>query len=395
MARHYCLGDPLSLCPYDGYRRAKQERGNADEIASRPRRVLAAFAAVCIAAAVGTSAASAQQPYYKGKRLTVLINFAAGGPADIESRVFAKHLVKHIDGAPNLVIQNMDGAGGLIGAQYLGEVAAKDGTVIGALTGTAWIYASDPGRWRTDFRKYEFVARSPSTTIHFVRTDVPPGIKTPEDLIKAQGLIGGGLSADTSKDLRMRLGLDMLGVPYQYVTGYRSSPPARLALQRGEIHMFAESPPSYRSVVVPQLVTTGVAIPVWYDEIVDPPVPSAQLEGLTIPSFPQLYKKLKGGAMPSGEYWEAYRALYEMNNALLRLVALPPGAPREAIDALRRAVERLAHDKEFAAESKKTLEYVPEYETASDLTQQVAKVMVVSPQMRDYINAYTRNVPKK
>jgi tripartite-type tricarboxylate transporter receptor subunit TctC len=84
-----------------------------------------------------------------------------------------------------------------------------------------------------------------------------------------------------------------------------------------------------------------------------------------------------------------------MNNALLRLVALPPGAPREAIDALRRAVERLAHDKEFAAESKKMLEYVPEYETAPDLTEQVAKVMVVAPQMRDYINAYTRNVPKK
>ena len=57
--------------------------------------------------------------------------------------------------------------------------------------------------------------------------------------------------------------------------------------------------------------------------------------------------------MPSGEYWEAYRTLYEMNNALLRLVALPPGAPRAAVEALTQAVERLAHDKEFAAESMK------------------------------------------
>jgi tripartite-type tricarboxylate transporter receptor subunit TctC len=360
----------------------------------KPRRVHTTLAAACVAVSLGATTAAAQQPYYKGKRLTVLINFAAGGPADIESRIFAKHLVKHIDGAPNLVIQNMDGAGGLIGAQYLGEVAAKDGTVLGALTGAAWIYAGDPARWRVDFRKYEFIARSPSTTIHFVRTDVAPGIKRPEDIVKAQGLIGGGLSADTSKDLRMRLGLDMLGVPYQYVTGYRSSPPARLALQRGEIHMFAESPPSYRSVVVPQLITTGIAIPVWYDEVSDPPVPTGQLEGLTIPSFPQLYKKVKG-TLPSGEYWDAYRTLYEMNNALLRLVALPPGAPREAIDALRRAVTRLAHDPEFAAESKKTVEYVPEYETAPDLSEQVAKVMVVAPQMRDTINAYMRNVPKK
>src|SRR5262245_14261379 len=357
-------------------------------------RVQAVAAAALAFAAVMAADVSAQEPFYKGKRLTVLVNFAAGGPADIESRIFAKHLVKHIDGQPNLVVQNMDGAGGLVGAQWLGEVAPKDGSVLGALTGTAWIYASDPDRWRVDFRSYEFVARQASTTIHFVRTDVPPGIRTPEDIVKAQGLIGGGLSADTSKDLRMRLGLDMLGVPHQYVTGYRSSPPARLALQRGEIHMFAESPPSYRSVVVPQLIASGIAIPVWYDEIADPPAPSRQLEGLTIPSFPQPYKKIKG-AMPSGQYWDAYRTLYEMNNSLLRLVALPPGAPREAIDALRRAVERLAHDKEFAAEAMKVVEYVPEYETAPDLTEQVSKVMVVAPQMRDYINTYTRNVPKK
>ncbi len=84
-----------------------------------------------------------------------------------------------------------------------------------------------------------------------------------------------------------------------------------------------------------------------------------------------------------------------MNNNLLRLVALPPGAPREAVEALRRAVTRLAHDKEFAAESRKVVEYVPEYETAPELSEQVRQVMVVSPQMRDYINAYTRNVPKK
>ena len=359
---------------------------------ARSLRAQAALAALGAALTIG--AAAAQEPYYKGKRLTVLINFAAGGPADIESRIFARHLVKHIDGAPNLVIQNMDGAGGLIGAQYLGEIGAKDGTLLGALTGVAWIYASDPGRWRVDFRNYQFIAWHPSTTIHFVRTDVKPGIKTPEDIVKAQGLIGGGLSADTSKDLRMRLGLDMLGVPHQYVTGYRSSPPARLALQRGEIHMFAESPPSYRSVVVPQLITPGIAIPVWYDEIVDPAPPSRQLEGLTIPSFPQLYKKIKGKA-PSGEYWDAYKTLYDMNNALLRLVALPPGAPPAAAAALSKAVERLAHDKEFAADAMKVVEYIPEYETAPDMSEQVRKVMVVSPEMRKYINDYTRNVPKK
>src|SRR5947209_20558060 len=105
--------------------------------------LFAAISAVLVVNDVG-----AQEPFYKGKRLTLLINFAAGGPTDIEGRIFAKYLGRHVDGQPNIIVQNMDGAGGLIGAQYLGEIAPKDGTVLGYLTGTAWIYASDPDRWR-------------------------------------------------------------------------------------------------------------------------------------------------------------------------------------------------------------------------------------------------------
>ena len=86
-------------------------------------RVQSVVLGASIAFAATASDVRAQAPFYKGKRLTVLINFAAGGPADIEGRIFAKYLVKHIDGAPSLVVQNMDGAGGLIGAQYLGEIA--------------------------------------------------------------------------------------------------------------------------------------------------------------------------------------------------------------------------------------------------------------------------------
>src|SRR3954465_744554 len=163
------------------------------------RRLRAALLALC-AVALGGQPASAQEPFYKGKRLTVLINFAAGGPTDIEGRLFAKYLARHIDGTPNVIVQNMDGAGGVGGASYVGEVAPKDGTVMGYLSGTSWIYVSEPERWRVDFKSYEFVAYQPGTTVHFVRTDVQPGLKEPADIVKAQGLIAGGLSADTSKD---------------------------------------------------------------------------------------------------------------------------------------------------------------------------------------------------
>ena len=113
--------------------------------------------------------------------------------------MFAKHLTRHIDGAPNIVIQNMDGAGGIVGAKYMGEVAPRDGSIAGYFTGTAFMYALDPERFRVDFKTYQFVATQAGTTVHFVRTDVAPGMKEATDIANAKGLIVGGLSVDTPK----------------------------------------------------------------------------------------------------------------------------------------------------------------------------------------------------
>ena len=136
---------------------------------------------------------------------------------------------------------------------------------MGHLTGMAWRWANDAERFRVDFKTYEFIGYQRSTTVYYVRTDVPPGIKVPTDIVKAQGLVSGGLGPDNAKDLLIRLGLELLGVPHKHVTSYRSSATARLALQQGEINFYSESPPSYRSVVHPGIVKEGLAIPVWHD----------------------------------------------------------------------------------------------------------------------------------
>src|SRR5947209_14504148 len=164
------------------------------------RGLLLGFGALCAVVAGGSSAA-ADNPCVRGNRLTVLISCAAGGPTDIEGRLFGKHLADHIETRPSVIVQNMDGAGGMIGAGYLGEVAPKDGTMVGYFTGTAWRYANDPERFRVDFRSYDFLAYQPGTTVYYARTDVPPGLKDATDIVKAQGLIAGGLGAENAKDL--------------------------------------------------------------------------------------------------------------------------------------------------------------------------------------------------
>src|SRR5262245_45584713 len=349
----------------------------------------------CVAIVAVAPSQAQTDPFYKGKRLNLLINFAAGGPADIEGRLFAKHLGKHIDGQPSVIVLNKEGAGGLVGTNFLGELGPRDGTMAGYLTAAAWTYVIEPSAYRVPFDQYEFIAYQPVNVVYYMRADTPPGMKDAAGLMRATGLVAGGLAADSSKDLLIRLSLDMLGVPFKYVTGFRSSAPARLALQRGEINFFSESSPSYFGVVEPNLVKTSQAIPVWYDPIHDGRtfVPFKQMDDQSVAAFPEFYRKVKG-AMPSGRLWDAYRANLAIDSAMLRTVVLPPGVPPAAIDALRKAVERLNGDKEFAEEALRAIQFVPHYMAGADLNARVRRNLVVSPEVRTFVIDFIKSPPK-
>jgi tripartite-type tricarboxylate transporter receptor subunit TctC len=77
----------------------------------------------CFLIFLAAAAQAAEKPFYQGKKLVFLINFSAGGPTDIEGRIVARHLARHIPGNPLIVVQNMSGAGGVTGINYLGEKA--------------------------------------------------------------------------------------------------------------------------------------------------------------------------------------------------------------------------------------------------------------------------------
>jgi tripartite-type tricarboxylate transporter receptor subunit TctC len=342
------------------------------------------------------SPAGAQEPFYKGKRLTVLINFDAGSATDIEGRVFARHFAKHIEGQPQIIVQNIAGGGGTNGTHYLGEVAPKDGTVMGYITASAWNYASQPQTFRTDFKSYEFIGFQGGTAVYYVRTDVPPGIKQPADLVKAQKLVSGGVAATTGRDLSIRLTLDILGVPFRHVTGYRSGERARLALQRSEIHLYADTTPGYRGAVEPTLVKDGTVIPLYFDPKWNGKTfgKSNQVEGLTIEPYQEFYRRVKG-KMPSGEKWDTYLALITLNGTMQRLFALPPGAPPAAVNALRQALLRLENDKDYAADAIKTMGYVPEYDAGSDTNDTVRSALTVRPEIRTFVADYIKQLGKQ
>lgn len=353
-----------------------------------------ALTGACTACAVFAvvPASAADDPFYKGKRLNLMINFAPGGPTDIEGRLLAKHLVKHIDGHPGILVQNKDGAGGLVGTNYIGEIAPRDGTMLAYLTSPAWRSVVDPEVYRVDFKTFEFIALQPSNAVYYVRADLPPGMKRDTDLMQAQGLVAAGLAADTSKDLLLRLTLDMLGLPYRYVTGYRNSNAARLAVQRGEASMHSESLPGYFGMVEPNLVRNGEVIPTWYDPSYDGKAFSAPkvMAGASILPFPEFYRKAKGGA-PSGILWDVYRANLAVDQSMLRAVVMPPGSPPAAVEALRAAMARLNEDPDYAEEAIRTMQFAPRYETGADLDTRVRSALVVAPAIKSFVADYLKS----
>lgn len=353
-----------------------------------PMRAVRTAAAAILVLAVPAAGAVAQD-FYAGKRLTILINYAAGGPADVEGRVVARHIGKHIDGQPGIVVQNMDGAGGLMGTNYVGEIAPRDGTVLGLLTGVAWPYASETKPRRVDFKTYEFVAYQPGTTVYFMRADVRPGIRQATDLARAEGVVSGGLSAESSKDLLLRLSLDMLGLKYKYVTGYRGSAAARLALQNGEINYYSESPPSYRALVEPSLVAKGVAVGLFYDPGWDGQsyTRPLQVDGLDLPAYHELFERMTGKP-PSGHLWEVYKTIVSLTHAMQRIACFPPGTPKAASDAISAAFARLEKDPAFAEEGRRTFGFVPAFRTGPDTNDKIRNALTVAPEMKAFIAKY-------
>lgn len=351
---------------------------------------------IAVLCAVGWAAPSfAAADFYAGKRLTVLINFAPGGPTDIEGRLFARHVARHLEGKPAIIVQNMAGAGGGVGTNYLGEVAPRDGTVVGYLTGAAWRYVNVREQSRADFLTYRAVAYQPGTTVYYFRSDTVQSYKEPADFLKAKNLVIGGLSAESSKDMLLRLTLDMLGVKYKYVTGYKSNSDARLAFQRGEISMFSESPPGYRSVVEPGMIATGEAFPLFYDpgwngaRFSEP----AQIKGLSLPAFQDFFKKATG-AEPSGKLWDMYLHILAVNGAMQRMVVYPPGTPDAAMHAMREAIRKLETDKLYAEEAMKLVGFVPDYEASESVEADVRKALSIPEADKEWLQSYIKNAPK-
>ena len=326
--------------------------------------------------------------FYQGKTLNFIINFAAGGPTDIESRIFAKHLPRHIPGSPTVLIQNMGGGGGLTAVNYIGEVAKADGYTAAYFTGSLFQHQIKDSALRVDLGKFGFVTGVHGVTVSYIRADVPPGMKKPADFVKAQRFRAAGLGVSSSKDVRFRLSFDLLGLKYDYVTGYNNSSDARLAVQRNEAQYHDETLPAYRTQVEPNMVKTGMVVPLYYTDLV---APSGEI--LVSRDVPELlpfsyYYKEQFGKPPAGIKYEALKAANMSSTNMTRMVLMPPKAPPETVAILRKAFDALSRDQDFLQDAIGAMRFQPRFEVGEAGEKLFRQASAVSAEVVNFLRKY-------
>jgi hypothetical protein len=198
------------------------------------KNLLVALAAAALLTLPAASAADEASNFYRGKTITVVVGFGAGGGYDIYARLLAHHLGNHIAGAPNVVAQNMEGAGSVRAANYVYSVAPKDGTVIAAVNQNMPMYQMLGGAG-AQFNAAQInwlgsMAYSNGTLYTWYQS----GIRTLADA-KSRDVLVGGVGTTSDSYIYPTLINGLLGTRFKVINGYAGTKEIHLALERGEV----------------------------------------------------------------------------------------------------------------------------------------------------------------
>lgn len=344
------------------------------------RRQAVAGLAAALLAAPGARLALAQSAvadFYRGKDITLLVGYGPGGGYDITARLLARYLGKYIPGNPNVVVQNMPGAGSMRAANYTYVNAPKDGTTIALIARDMpllGLLGVNP-QVQFDVGKFNWLGSSSSYANDAYVLVVGPKspIKSIADAQKAGGpplVLGGtgegGTDADVPRILR-----DTIGIRIRQVLGYTSTPPLVLAVERGEVdgRMFDFS---YVQKSRPQWLKpdSGFHLLVQFARRTRHP---------ELPDVPTA-RELAPDARARELIVFAETPLLTM----ARPFVAPPGAPADRLAALRAAFDAAHRDPAFRAEGDKLgVDISPM--TAADMTRALDAMVHAPPAVFDYM----------
>jgi tripartite-type tricarboxylate transporter receptor subunit TctC len=336
------------------------------------KKVLFAVAVLLI----GTNL-DAQTPFYQRKTITIVVGYLAGDGYDIWARLLAAHLPRHIPGEPNMIVQNQPGAGSLIAANSIYNVAKPDGLTLGAIGPSVYLdQLLGKPEVQFDWAKFTWLGSTEKTPwLFYMRTDT--GYKTLDDIRKApEPPKCSATGTGTSGHFIPKLMEESFGTKFQIVMGYKGGGEQDLALERGEVQCRALSIPTFfarepfgtwrKTNLVRVLLQTGRSR--------DPrakDVPTI-FELMNEHKTPESTRRVVTAILASGD--------------LGRPIVAPPGVPADRVKILREAFAKTMRDPVFLEDvKKKKLEADP---SSGEEVEAIAREAVSQP--RDVIERMKR-----
>ena len=190
---------------------------------------------LALAGLVAAPAFGHADDFYKGKTFTIVVGFSPGGGYDVNARALARHLSAHIPGNPNIIVQNMPGAGSLTSVRYLDVTAPKDGTVMTIFNpGLVTQSIMQPDKVRLDFRKYDWIGVvTPDFRVCYGYG--PNGVKSWDDMMHRKEFVLGSTARGSGNYINGATLREVFHAPIKQILGFPGSAEQRLAIERGEL----------------------------------------------------------------------------------------------------------------------------------------------------------------
>ena len=339
------------------------------------------FCAILLAFASGVYA---QQ--FTGKTVNVVVNYPPGGPADVAARIIVEYLPKYLSGVSGVVVRNVPGAGGTIGVNQLGQAEGRDSYNVSFFTWNPLDQITRNPILHVKYSDLKFIAGERQATLLYIRKDA--GVRKSADIAKVKEFKAGSLAPQSHSTLRQRLALDLLDANYRPIPGYKGLKEVETAVLRGDVALGNISLPGYLTSVKPNLIDTGIAIPLLqYDRPDGLPGRSEELPD--IPTFTEVYKAVHGkDSVPSGPKWEALQFLTSLMDSMYQAMFMPPSAPPEAVAEMRGAIVKLGKDPAFIATYEKVIGSKPRFVLASQGEKVIAELANIKPSMVEFLTQY-------
>jgi tripartite-type tricarboxylate transporter receptor subunit TctC len=317
-----------------------------------------AFAIVIATGMPGRATHAAEDDFYRGKQIRLVISSGPGGVYDTYGRLIARYLPAHLPGHPAIVVQNMPGASGLKATNYLFNNAPRDGTVIaGVHNGIPTAPFEEPTQTHFDVNKLSWIGSiSEDPFVGYVWHTSP--VQTYEEAKNSQVVVGSA-SIDSMGSKMAIVSNALFGTKFKLVIGYEDSSRVKLSLERGELQgTFANSWGDLRTQQPDWIRDRKVTIIIQHGYHRDP----------DLPDVPLIIDQAKNGADR-----QMLDLLLERQRYARPYVAPPDLAP-DRVELLRRAFDATVKDPDFVKGAQAARLAVDNPMTGRQLTEKIARL---------------------